>query len=113
MTKDYVLDHVKTRLHERVNVTDDLIAAFKELLDVVKQGPEVHNGAKSLMEANLLAHPESRSEKNKGEESSDNDDDDDDESDDDFKDAQESFALTSNDIDIGYLAARLKKRATL
>jgi hypothetical protein len=105
--KDYVLDHVKTRLHERVNVTDELIAAFEALLDVVKQGPEVHH-ADSLTEAGLLAHIESRSEKDEGEESGD-----DEESDDDFKDAQESFALTSNDIDISRLAARLKKRATL
>jgi ankyrin repeat protein len=106
--KDYVLDHVKTHLHERVNVTDELVAAFEELWDVVKQGPEVHHGAESLTEAGLLEHTESRSEKDEGEESGD-----DDESDDDFKDAQESFALTSNNIDIGCLAARLKKRATL
>ena len=34
--KDYGLDHVTSRLHERVNVTDELIAAFEELLDVVR-----------------------------------------------------------------------------
>jgi hypothetical protein len=100
--KDYVLGHAKTLLHERVNVTDELIAAFEELLDVVKQGPEVHAVVESQ------AHTEPRSEKDEGEESGD-----DDESDDDFKDAQESFALTSNHIDIGCLAARLKKRVTL
>ena len=106
--KDYVLDHINSRLHERVNVTDELIAAFEELLNVVKQGPEVHHGAESLMEAGLLTHIESRPKKDEGEQSGD-----DGISDDDFKDAQESFALTSNDIDIGRLAARLKKRATL
>ncbi len=107
--KGYVLEHVTTRLHERVNVTDELIEAFTELLDVVKRAPEAHHrGAQSLIEAGLLTHQESRSEKDDTEESSDGDG-----SADDFEDAQESFALTSNTVDIGCLAARLKKRATL
>ncbi|KAL9117718.1 MAG: hypothetical protein Q9187_005740 [Circinaria calcarea] len=103
--KDYMLHDAATRLRERSDVTEKLIQAFEDLLEVIKESPSGKN-MESHMEAGFLKYHTLETEMHNTDQRDDYD-----ESDGDFKDAHESFILASDNI--GCLVSSSKKRATL
>lgn len=94
--KDYVLGDFSTRLQHRVDVTEKLVDAFEDLLNLINQGSMEKESIESRMESGLLRAQGSKSPTSSSEES-----------DDVFEDAQES---------IGSQACppfRLEKRSTI
>lgn len=60
--QEYVLGDFISRLNARPDATEKLIAAFDELLSVLKQGPvSPHQGTESRLESGLLGADESNS----------------------------------------------------
>jgi hypothetical protein len=108
--KNYTLGDFTRRLKERPNVDQHLIVAFEDLLNVIGRGPEIQGKSfESRMESGLLLHKGSSLEDERddldfaipespGSEQS-------------FQDAQESLAVTSDEILC--FPQSLKKRATM
>lgn len=91
--KNYVFGDFVTRLRERSRVTDKLLSAFEDLLNVINQGAAEYRSVESAMESGLLVHGEF----------------DEEDSDECYEDAQE--VLTTMSPDFGCPFIRLIKRA--
>ncbi len=57
--KSYALLSCTDQLLDRFDVTDELIAAFQDLIAVITEGPEMAKTAESLLEAGLLPYRDS------------------------------------------------------
>ncbi|TGO80422.1 hypothetical protein BELL_0007g00120 [Botrytis elliptica] len=93
--KSYVFGDFVTRLRERSGVTDKLLSAFEDLLNVINEGAAEHRSLESATESGLLVHGEL----------------DEEDSDEFYEDAQE--VLTTMSPDFGCPFIRLAKRATI
>ncbi|KAF7939982.1 uncharacterized protein EAE98_000109 [Botrytis deweyae] len=93
--KSYVFGDFVTRLRKRSGVTDKLLSAFEDLLNVINEGAAEHRSLESAMESGLLVHGEL----------------DEEDSDEFYEDAQE--VLTTMSPDFGCPFIRLAKRATI
>ena len=54
--KEYGLSDFASRLKERSDVTEHLVLAFKELLDIVHQESNIRDSPEDLMETGLVSH---------------------------------------------------------
>ena len=93
--KNYEFGDFIAILRERSKVTDKLLSAFEDLLNIINQGATEHRSVESAMESGLLVHGEF----------------DEGDSDECYEDAQE--VLTTFSPDLGCPFIKLAKRATI